>query len=64
MQLLHSIPCEKIFVVHYEHILGDPMSYLGPMSSFLGLNEHQKKVYKMIIHVSSIWYVFLLGVEE
>lgn len=38
------MPCENIFIVHYEHILGDPMSYLGPMSDFLELDIARREV--------------------
>lgn len=41
---IRRIPCHKVFVAHYEHILGDPMSYLEPLTDFLELEEAPARV--------------------
>ena len=33
------IPCHKIFIAHYEHILSSPKSYIEPLSAFLELDK-------------------------
>lgn len=39
---LTPIPCNKIFIAHYEHVLADPMAYHEPLSSFLDLSTTAK----------------------
>jgi hypothetical protein len=39
---IQQIPCEKIFVAHYEHVLEKPNDYIDPLSAFLELNPEQK----------------------
>jgi hypothetical protein len=41
---IRRIPCHKLFVAHYEHIMGDPMSYLDPLVEFLELGEFSTRV--------------------
>ena len=44
---LASIPCSRIFYLNFEHALGDPLSYLDPLSAFLELNEKEKNSMKV-----------------
>lgn len=39
---LKRVPCNKVFVAHYEHVLADPIAYAQPLSAFLELNAEQK----------------------
>ena len=41
---LRRVPCHKIFIAHYEHVLGDPAAYVKPLSTFLELTESAQKV--------------------
>ncbi len=41
---LRKIPCNRIFIAHYEHVLADPRAFLEPLSQFLELSESEKKV--------------------
>ena len=43
---MQHIPCEKILVAHYEHVIEVPNAYLEPLSTFLELNENQKSELK------------------
>lgn len=36
---IRMIPCHKIFIAHYEHILANPKSYIEPLSAFLELDK-------------------------
>lgn len=40
---LRGVPCHRIFIAHYEHALKDPKAYIGPLASFLELDEGAKK---------------------
>ena len=42
--LLSSVPCNRIFVAHYEHILAEPAAYVEPLSNFLELDGNEKEV--------------------
>ncbi len=39
---LKRIPCHKVFIGHYEHVLADPKSYIQPLAAFLDLNSAQR----------------------
>lgn len=39
-----SIPCQKTFIAHYEHALGDPQAFVEPLAAFLELDAAAKKV--------------------
>jgi hypothetical protein len=41
---LRKVPCNRIFLAHYEHVLADPRAFLEPLSQFLELSENDKKV--------------------
>jgi hypothetical protein len=41
---LKKVPCNKIFVAHYEQVLGDPEAYIEPLSDFLELDTSAKSV--------------------
>lgn len=41
---IRSIPCHKIFIAHYEHVLADPNAYVTPLSDFLQLGPKGKQV--------------------
>jgi hypothetical protein len=36
---LQKVPCDKIFIAHYEHVIEQPMDYLDPLASFLELTS-------------------------
>ena len=36
---LRGVPCHRIFIAHYEQVLRDPRSFVGPLSSFLELDK-------------------------
>lgn len=38
------VPCEKTFVVYFEHVRQRPWEYVGPLSEFLELTEDQQEV--------------------
>ncbi len=39
---LKRVPCSKIFLAHYEHILAEPNSYIKPLSAFLELDNKRE----------------------
>ena len=41
--LLPGIPCERVFIAHYEHVLSNPSDYIEPLTDFLELNTLQKE---------------------
>ena len=41
---LRKVPCNRIFLAHYEHVLADPRAFLEPLSQFLELSEPEKRV--------------------
>lgn len=41
---LRKVPCHRIFIAHYEHILSDPRAFLEPLAQFLELGDSEKKV--------------------
>jgi len=43
---LRKIPCNRIFIAHYEHVLADPRAFLEPLSQFLELSDSEKKALK------------------
>jgi len=43
---LRGIPCHKIFLAHYEHVLADPKSFFEPLSTFLELDSTAKELLK------------------
>mmetsp|Transcript_22231 Transcript_22231/g.32342 ORF Transcript_22231/g.32342 Transcript_22231/m.32342 type:complete len:333 (+) Transcript_22231:51-1049(+) len=43
---LRTIPCHKIFIAHYEHIMSNPKAFYEPLSDFLELGMTEKKVLK------------------
>ena len=40
----HRVPCHKIFIAHYEHVLADPRAYLEPLAQFTELSFDGKAV--------------------
>ena len=36
---LRGVPCHRIFIGHYEQVLSDPVSFIGPLSAFLELDS-------------------------
>ena len=36
---LKGVPCHRILIAHYEHVLKDPAAFIGPLSTFLELDE-------------------------
>jgi hypothetical protein len=39
-----SVPCHRMFIAHYEHVLADPKAFIEPLSTFLELDSMQKEV--------------------
>lgn len=42
--VLKNIPCNRIFIAHYEHLLADPEAYKYPLASFLELSKESLSV--------------------
>jgi hypothetical protein len=51
---LRRVPCHRIFIAHYEHILADPRAFLEPLSQFLEVSEIEKKVSRMWLFASLV----------
>lgn len=43
---MRAVPCNKVFIAHYEHVLADPIAFYEPIASFLELGEYNKKALK------------------
>jgi hypothetical protein len=43
---LQYVPCDRIFLAHYEHVLAEPSAYLEPLAAFLELDKLQKEYLK------------------
>jgi len=43
---LRKVPCHKIFIAHYEHVLAEPRAYLEPLSQFMELSNEAKTILK------------------
>ena len=43
---MRGVPCNKVFIAHYEHVLADPIAFYEPLVSFLELGEYNKKALK------------------
>ena len=39
---LRGVPCHRIFVAHYEHVLAKPSSYAEPLADFLEFDDRKK----------------------
>ena len=50
---LKRVPCQKIFIAHYEHAIAQPSAYIEPLSSFLELNALQKAQLELRLKKSS-----------
>ena len=37
--MICRVPCHKIFIAHYEHLLADPKAFIEPLSIFLQLDD-------------------------
>ena len=40
----NRIPCERLFIAHYEHILADPAAYRAPFAEFLELGANEREI--------------------
>jgi hypothetical protein len=43
---LKRVPCGKVFIAHYEHVLADPMAYHQPLVNFLELDTTRAHLLK------------------
>eukprot|EP01035_Chromulina_nebulosa_P018513 gene18513-24230_t len=41
---LRGVPCNRIFIAHYEHVLAEPSAYKEPLANFLELSSKEKEV--------------------
>ena len=43
---MKGVPCHRILIAHYEHVLKDPKAFIEPLSTFLELDERAKNALK------------------
>ena len=46
---LRGVPCNRVFIAHYEHVLAKPNAYAEPLSDFLEFDPKQKQEFKRIL---------------
>jgi hypothetical protein len=46
---LRGVPCNRVFVAHYEHVLAKPNAYAEPLSDFLEFGPKQRQDFKRIL---------------
>ena len=46
---LRGVPCNRVFIAHYEHVLAKPNALAEPLSDFLEFTPKQKQEFKRIL---------------
>ena len=46
---LRGVPCHRVFIAHYEHVLAKPSAYIEPLSDFMEFGIQQRSQFKRIL---------------